>query len=163
MIPAGSNVEITWTGPSNKALNVVIVDVAGWFVWGTWGSFSSPAVRPLPWNLPCGRTYLIYLDEPGLSYTYGPTWKVTCVDACAIVGFSGKSANTVSCVNDPSLLRRTITCKPYYYAVKPSSTSIVINGLTPFGGCTPFDMCVVYGFSGKSANTLSCTTGIAQR
>jgi hypothetical protein len=83
------------------------------------------------------------------------------VNLCGLWGYSGKPANAVSCVNGEG--RRTITCAAGYYAAPPFSPSVTLIGATPFAGCNPINMCAVYGYSGATAHTLSCTSGIGSR
>lgn len=81
---------------------------------------------------------------------------------CIIYGASGR-ANTISCV-EVGINERTVTCAAGYYAVAPSTASVILQGSTAFGGCLPVDMCKIYGYNSLTENTESCVnSAINQR
>eukprot|EP01127_Copromyxa_protea_P018725 TRINITY_DN5959_c0_g1_i1.p1 TRINITY_DN5959_c0_g1~~TRINITY_DN5959_c0_g1_i1.p1 ORF type:complete len:1030 (-),score=219.04 TRINITY_DN5959_c0_g1_i1:11-3100(-) len=90
------------------------------------------------------------IGAPGFSSNitlFGPSYFSGCsdIDECLAYGFSGKANNTLSCVQS-ALNKRTITCKPGYYATAPATASITLTGAAPFKGCNPIDTCAVYGY-----------------
>ena len=60
------------------------------------------------------------------------------VNLCAQYGYSGKTANVLSCVNGAG--KRTITCSAGFAASPPASPSVTLAGSTPFAGCFQIDM-----------------------
>jgi len=85
------------------------------------------------------------------------------IRTCTVYGTSGKPQFVESCVQR-SINNRTITCLDGY-AVKGFGElpMIVLTGPTTFSGCVQVDMCSVYGFSNRSANTERCVNGINNR
>lgn len=74
---------------------------------------------------------------------------------CKEYGYSGRPANTLSCVNSGD--SRIITCQAGYYVSGTSwKSSVSLPGSTVFTGCADIDECAAYGYSGKTAHTLSC-------
>lgn len=83
------------------------------------------------------------------------------IDNCKLYGYSGKASYTQSCENGVN--QRKITCLPGYFAVAPDVDNVVLVGSADFKGCTEIDECALYGYSGKSENTLRCVDGLLQR
>lgn len=82
---------------------------------------------------------------------------------CATFGYSGKPANAMSCTFTST--QRTVVCMQGYVVAGTNTASITLQGSAPFPGCvaTRQDMCQLYGYSTRSANVASCTTGSNQR
>eukprot|EP01127_Copromyxa_protea_P009355 TRINITY_DN21_c0_g3_i1.p1 TRINITY_DN21_c0_g3~~TRINITY_DN21_c0_g3_i1.p1 ORF type:complete len:1621 (+),score=404.04 TRINITY_DN21_c0_g3_i1:32-4894(+) len=88
----------------------------------------------------------------------------TLINTCTTYGFSGKSANTKSCV--PSGTSRIITCNDGYRAEGSSgdaTPTVTLAGSAAFLGCTLIDNCKVYGYSGKPDNAIACSNGVNTR
>lgn len=107
-----------------------------------------------------------------LSFTPNATLTCEVINTCAIYGFSGKPANSLSCTS--SVNTRTITCLPGFYATAPSNPAVTLTGNSAFGGCIrmlnlelasrlEIDNCAVYGNSGKPQNVANCANGINYR
>jgi len=86
------------------------------------------------------------------------------IDECGVYGYSGRGANTASC-SQPGPNVRIICCAEGFY---PSGTSqfdscIELIGASVFGGCLEADECLINGYSGNPANTVSCVDGVDSR
>lgn len=84
-------------------------------------------------------------------------------DECALYGYSGNVANTLSCVDGVN--SRTITCQPGFAVPGAgASSSVTLFGNAVFAGCVDLSECGTYGCSGQPANTQSCIdSGVNQR
>lgn len=90
------------------------------------------------------------------------------IDECNLYGYSGRGIKgTESCTNQRNA--RLIVCQPGWFARKSLTSpvtdedlarrSIVLTGNEPFLGCEVVPMCRLYGFTARTANTLSCSDG----
>lgn len=82
LLPAQSNVIITWTGcPANWHVNLSLIDITTWQNLVTFAS-NIPNTGSRTWTLPlldCSHTYQFYIAEvANQTWTYGPKFKVKC-------------------------------------------------------------------------------------
>lgn len=101
----GQTVTIAWTGGDpNWAVNLQLVDIAAYTVATgvasgitNGGSYNWTIPSSLPFEGPCGRSYLFYIENtPRTSIAYGPEFTVVCQTSVAIDVKPGSFPNSIN-------------------------------------------------------------------